>query len=117
LLSDAEREASWRPGGIQHLAVHQGSGSLYSLMHQGGDDTHKDPGQDVWVYDLKKQQQVRKIKLDNLATSIQVSKDDKPLMFSIFIANPTLDIYDAGSGEHLRSVGEIGFTPTIMQTP
>lgn len=117
LLSDAEREASWRPGGIQHLAVHQASDSLYSLMHQGGDDTHKDPGQDVWVYDLKKQQQVRKIKLDNLATSIQVSKDDKPLMFSIFIANPTLYIYDAGSGKHLRSVGEIGFTPTIMQTP
>jgi len=117
LLSESERNESWRPGGIQHLAVHSGSGKLFSLMHQGGDDSHKDPGQDVWVYDLEQQKQVRKIKLANLATSIQVSKDDKPLMFSIFIAVPSLDIYDAGNGKYLRSVGELGFTPTILQTP
>ena len=117
LLTEAEQKESWRPGGIQHLAVHQGSGKLYSLMHQGGDGTHKDPGQDVWIYDLEKQQQVQKIRLDKLSTAIQVSKDDKPLMFSIFIANPVLDIYDASSGEYLRSVNEIGFTPTILQTP
>ncbi len=117
LLSAAERKGSWRPGGIQHLALHEQSGKLYSLMHQGGDDTHKDPGQDVWVYDLKAKKQVQKIKLENLATSIQVSKDNNPLLFSIFIANPTLDIYSAGSGKHLRSVDEIGFTPTVLQTP
>jgi len=117
LLNEAERKESWRPGGIQHLAVHQGSDKLYSLMHQGGDGTHKDPGQNVWVYDLKKQKQVQKIQLDKISTSIQVSKDNKPLMFSIFIGNPTLDIYDARSGEHLHSVSEIGFTPTLLQTP
>ncbi len=117
LVSEAERKESWRPGGIQHLAVNQASGKLYSLMHQGGDDTHKDPGQDVWVYDLKKQKQVQKIKLEKLATAIQVSKDDKPLLFTVFIANPALDIYDATSGQYLRSVEELGFTPTILQTP
>jgi methylamine dehydrogenase heavy chain len=117
LFSDSEREASWRPGGIQHLAVHESSGSLYALVHQGGHDSHKDPGQDVWVYDLATQKQVRQIKLDNLSTSIQVSKDDKPLMFSIFIASPSMDIYDARSGKLLRSVDELGFSPTIMQTP
>ncbi len=117
LFSDSEREAAWKPGGIQHLAVHESSGSLYALVHQGERDTHKEPGQDVWVYDLATQKQARKIKLDKLATSIQVSKDDAPLMFSIFIGNPTLDIYEASSGKLLRSVDEIGFTPTIMQTP
>lgn len=117
LFSPAEREESWRPGGIQHLAVHQSGGKLYALVHQGGDGSHKDPGQDVWVYDLKSRQQVQKIKLDKLSTAIQVSKDDAPLLFSIFIGNPTLDIYDAVSGKYLRSVGEIGFTPTLLQTP
>ncbi len=117
LFSAAEREASWRPGGIQHLAVHEASGKLYALVHQGGDGSHKDPGQDVWVYDLKTQQQVQKIKLDKLSTAIQVSKDDAPLLFSIFIANPTLDVYDALSGKYLRSVDEIGLTPVILQTP
>jgi len=117
LFSDSEREAAWKPGGIQHLAVHESSGSLYALVHQGEHDTHKEPGQDVWVYDLAAQKQVRKIKLDKLSTSIQLSKDDAPLMFSIFIGNPVLDIYEASSGKLLRSVNEIGFTPTIMQTP
>ena len=117
LFSMAERDESWRPGGIQHLAVHEISGKLYSLVHQGGIDTHKDPGEDVWVYDLKTQKQVQKIKLDKLSTSIQVSKDDAPLMFSIFIGAPVLDVYDAASGILLRSVNEIGFTPTLLQTP
>ena len=117
LFSAAERGESWRPGGIQHLAVHEASGKLYSLVHQGGNGTHKDPGQDVWVYGLKTQKQIQKIKLDRLSTSIQVSKDDAPLMFSIFIGAPTLDVYDAFSGKHLRSVNEIGFTPTVLQTP
>lgn len=117
LFTAGEREAAWKPGGIQHLAVHESSGSLYALVHQGEQDTHKEPGQDVWVYDLATQKQLRKMKLDKLSTSIQVSKDNDPLMFSIFIGNPTLDIYSALSGEYLRSVDEIGFTPTIMQTP
>ncbi len=47
LFSAAERAASWRPGGIQHLTVHQASGKLFALVHQGGDGSHKDPGQDV----------------------------------------------------------------------
>jgi len=38
-------------------------------------------------------------------------------MFSIFIGAPTLDVYDASSGKLLRSVDEIGFTPTLLQTP
>jgi methylamine dehydrogenase heavy chain len=117
LFSEAERGESWKPGGIQHLAVHEASDKLYSLVHQGGIDTHKDPGEDVWVYDLKTQKQVRKIQLDKLSTSIQVSKDDAPLMFSIFIGAATLDVYDASSGKLLRSVNEIGFTPTLLQTP
>jgi methylamine dehydrogenase heavy chain len=117
LFSTAEQLESWRPGGIQHLAVHEASGKLYALVHQGGADSHKDPGKDVWVYDLKAQKQIQKIKLDKLATSIQLSKDDTPLMFSIFIGAPTLDVYDAASGKLLRSVDEIGFTPTLLQTP
>lgn len=117
LFNPAERKESWRPGGIQHLAVHAASGKLFALVHQGGDGTHKDPGQDVWVYDLKTQQQLQKIKLKQPATSIQVSKDNAPLLFSIFIGNPVLDVYAATSGKHLRSINEVGFTPTLLQTP
>ncbi len=63
LISDADRAASWRIGGIQHLAVHQRSGRLYSLVHRGGADSHKDAGEEVWVYDLAARQRVQRVKL------------------------------------------------------
>jgi methylamine dehydrogenase heavy chain len=117
LLTDEQRAENWKIGGLQHLAVHQSSGRFYSLMHQGGVDTHKDPGTEVWVYDLASRNQVQTIALKNIATSIQVSQDHQPLFYSIFIGSPSLDIYDATSGEYLRTVEELGFTPTVLQTP
>jgi len=63
LMSDADRNASWRIGGIQHLAVHSASGRLYSLVHQGGADTHKESGDEVWVYDLQTRQRLQRIEL------------------------------------------------------
>jgi methylamine dehydrogenase heavy chain len=65
LLDDRDRSDSWRIGGKQHLAVHEGSGRLYSLMHQGGPDTHKEPGSEIWVYDLKTRRRVDRIELRN----------------------------------------------------
>jgi methylamine dehydrogenase heavy chain len=63
LFTDADREDSWRIGGDQHLAVHEGSGRLFSLVHQGGADTHKLPGTELWVYDLARRERVGKIEL------------------------------------------------------
>jgi methylamine dehydrogenase heavy chain len=65
LVDDADRAASWRIGGAQHLAVHAASGRLYALMHQGGPDTHKNPGTEVWVYDLAARRRVRRIPVLN----------------------------------------------------
>ncbi len=117
LTSDAERKAGWRPGGIQQLAVNAQKSRLYSIMHRGGVETHKDPGKDVWVYDVSTHQRVQQFSLKNLATSIQLSPDEQPLMYSIFIDGTDLDIYDAASGKLLRSVAHVGTTPTIMVTP
>jgi methylamine dehydrogenase heavy chain len=61
LFDDADRKASWRIGGAQHLAVHGPSGRLYALVHQGGPDTHKDPGKEVWVYDLATRKRTQRI--------------------------------------------------------
>lgn len=117
LASEAERKAGWRPGGIQQLAVNSQKSRLYSIMHRGGVETHKDPGKDVWVYDLSTRQRVQQFALKNLATSIQLSSDAQPLLYSISIAGTDLDVYDAASGKLLRTVDHIGTTPTIMVTP
>jgi methylamine dehydrogenase heavy chain len=117
LTSEAERKMGWRPGGIQQLAVDSQKSRLYAIMHRGGVETHKDPGKDVWVYDVAARQRVQQFVLKNLASSIQLSNDAQPLLYSIFIDAPNLDIYDAAGGTLLRSVDHIGTTPTIMVTP
>ncbi len=65
LVGDADRKAAWRIGGAQHLAVHAASGRLYALMHQGGPDTHKEPGTEIWVYDLAKKERVQRFPVLN----------------------------------------------------
>lgn len=117
LLGPADRSEQWRPGGLQQLAAHAGLNRLYSIMHQGGPETHKDPGKEIWVYDLAKHIRLQRITAQKEAGSIQVTRDAQPLLFSIFIGATTLEVYDAVTGAWLRSVPEVGTTPTILVTP
>jgi len=117
LVTSAEQAQGWRTGGLQHLAVHRPSGRLYAIMHKGSLDTHKDPGTDIWVYDLAAKKKMQQISLRHKAGSIVVSQDAKPLLFTCFIESNVLDIYDALSGGYLRSLDSLGQTPTIMVTP
>ena len=66
LFSDQERAENWRVGGVQHLALHERSGELYSVVHKGGPGTHKDPGADIWVYALAERKRTRTIKTPGL---------------------------------------------------
>ena len=116
-VTPAERQENWRPGGLQQLAVHAGLNRLYSIMHQGSVDTHKDPGMDVWVYDLARKTRIQRIAMKNLTGSIQVTRDAKPLLFAAFIGSTTTDVYDAQTGSHLRSIESIGTTPTLLVSP
>jgi methylamine dehydrogenase heavy chain len=116
-VTPAERQENWRPGGLQQLAAHEGLNRLYSIMHQGPIDTHKDPGVEVWVYDLARKARTQRITMKNPAGSIQVTRDAKPLLFAAFIGSSTTDVYDAQSGAHLRSIENIGTTPTVLVTP
>ena len=116
LLDAKDRTEKWLPGGMQHLAVHAGSKRLYSLMHVGDLNTHKDPGTEVWVYDLGTKKRVQRIKLEAPATSIVLTRDAKPLLFTIFLGAQKVEVYDPQSGKHLRTIGEIGLTPTTLVT-
>ena len=117
LVDGAARTDGWLPGGLQLAALHQGRGHLYVLMHQGGPGSHKDPGSEVWVVDVATRELVKRLPLQQPATSLQVSQDDTPLMYTVFIAVRGLEVYDATSGEHLRTVPEVGLTPTLVLHP
>lgn len=117
LLSAADKAQKWRPGGLQQLAAHAGLNRLYSIMHQGPLETHKDPGKEVWVYDLARRARIQRIAMKNESGSIQVTRDAHPLLFSAFIESTILDVYNAASGAYLRSINDIGTTPTVLVNP
>jgi methylamine dehydrogenase heavy chain len=65
LVADSDHSDRWRVGGLQHSAVHQRTGRFYVLMHYGGPDTHKNPGEEVWVFDQASHQRLQRVKLRN----------------------------------------------------
>jgi methylamine dehydrogenase heavy chain len=65
LVSDRERADDWRIGGSQLLAIHRATGRAYALMHQGPEDSHKDAGSEVWVFDIEKRKRLQRIELRN----------------------------------------------------
>ena len=146
LFTDAERAAEWRIGGNQHLALHQGSGRLFSVVHQGGPGTHKDGGPEVWVYSLAERSRVSSVEPSNLTaaflrgladieagsfldwlmsaalpatnvTSLAVSQDDAPLLFLGSREMAGVSVHDAVSGEHLRDLESTGISGGLLVTP
>jgi methylamine dehydrogenase heavy chain len=145
LFSAVEREEGWRIGGLQHLAFHAPSGRLYSAVHQGEAGSHKDPGPEVWVYDLAQRTRVQRIEVGNLmwaflrprlgieaggwadwligallpggADTLAVTGDDAPLLFAGERESGAVGVYDAITGEHLRDLEETGIGGGLLVVP
>ena len=101
----------WRPGGIQVTGT-DSAGRMYVLMHpEGYEGSHKDPGTEVWVFDVASQSRVDRIALELPAITFGVTNDDDPLLLTTNI-NLEVDVYDVGSGEYQRTLSGTG-----AQTP
>lgn len=74
-------DINWMPGGRQLMALHRRTGTLYVLMHMGEFWTHKQPGDELWVVDLANKKIKRRVPLKKPAENIEISQDDKPLIF------------------------------------
>lgn len=146
LFDDAQRSAQWRVGGNRHLAFHRGRGHLYALVHQGGKGSHKDPGTELWVYDVKEHARLRSIELGSLLPafvrpqmdiergswtdwllgvvlpnpgvhSVAVTQDDAPVLFVRNGEIGAVGVYDATSGAHLRDLEEVGIAGSGISVP
>jgi len=117
LFSAEELAEGWRIGGQQHLAVHGKDGHLYAAVHQGGRDSHKDPGSHVYVYDIEQRARVASVALERAASSIQLTQDDSPLLMTTNAYPAIVDVYDARSGKFLREIGDAAISPMTLQTP
>lgn len=104
----------WRPGGLTPTGM-DAAGRMYLLMHpEGRDDTHKDPGVEVWVFDPREGRRLRRIELETPGLAIELTRDDDPLLV-VTTVEMTLDVYDAGAGERLRTIGDFGQeTPLLV---
>ena len=107
------KEAGWRVGGWQHLALHRTSGELLALMHQGGANTHKDPGTEVWVYNVASHKLLKRFKLKTPAMSLEVSQDAKPLFYAGNPVTRAVEVYGLDDGKLKRTISDTGVTALL----
>jgi len=117
LFTDAERGEGWRVGGAQFTAVHPGKGLLYVIVNQDGPYSHKNPGTDVWVYDLASQRRSNRIDVGTPISAIAVSGDDSPLLFGTVLDAPVVHVFDALTGAPRRVIEGGPTTPGFVQVP
>jgi methylamine dehydrogenase heavy chain len=115
LLSDDERKAGWLPGGYQPIWGNAAKGLLFVLMHQGGGDwTHKNPGIEVWAYDVKAQKRVDRIALPQPGNSILVSQDDAPTLYVLSVMPAMMQTFNALDGKYLGTMSGLSGVPWEM---
>lgn len=110
-----QSDTGWRIGGIQPAAIHRASGRLYVLMHKGGVETHKDPGTEIWVFDVTRHLRVARLPLDVPATSIAISSDADPLLYTTLFGAGDLEVRDPKTGRAVRKITGLGAAMTTIQ--
>ncbi len=116
MLDATDAAQKWRPGGWQTASFQAKSGLLYSLMHQGGEWTHKQFGTEVWVFNAQTHKRVGRIKLKTPGYSIMVSNAEKPMLFDMSLTPAKLETYSAPDGKYLGEYDGIG-TPFLLYGP
>ncbi len=114
LVPEAEREQGWAPGGIG-ITGEDDLGRFYVLMHaEASDGSHNGGGAEVWVYDPEQKSRVARIPLREWGLSLAVSRGPEP---KLLVTNPvtmSLELYDARSGEFLKTITDLGQNTPLM---
>ncbi len=112
LVNDQEK-GQWWPGGWQLASYHPGSNRLFVQMHEGTRWTHKQPGDEVWVFDVNTKKRLERIELEEPALSLMVTQDKEPLLFTLSEA-ASLSVFDGTSYEPKGDVEDIGISPYLL---
>ena len=114
IVSDGEREESWRPGGSELLTVHRGRNLAFVLMHRGEVDTHFDSGIELWILDLDQRRQLKRWVLERPWRSILVLQGERPRLIA-YGDDRELRIYDALQQRLERTISEPGPGVSLLQ--
>ncbi len=114
LVPAADISGNWRPSGWQILASDEHK-LLYILMQRNGHEgTHKEPANEVWVYDPTSKTRVHRLPLVRPGTSLALTHGPEALM--LVQAGERLDVYDL-KGALLRSLDLPGFNTRMQMEP
>lgn len=115
LLSAEDAANHWRPSGWQTITTDEQK-TLYVLMqpdaHEG---THKDPGTEIWAYDVTTQKRLRRMRLVRPGATIALTHGSDALL--LVQAEDRVDVYDPLSGALIRSLGVPGLSNHMMIQP
>ena len=115
LLSEADVEEGWRVGGSQPFALNAETGLLFTLMHQGGPDTHEDEGTEVWAFDADTRRRGYRITLEEPSSVVEVSRDADPLLYISSGFPGVVHVHKASTGRRLHTIPETGITASNLQ--
>ncbi len=114
LVPEEERAQNWAPGGIG-ITAEDDLGRFYVLMHPDArDGSHNEGGAEVWVYDPAKQARVARIALREWGLSLAVSRGSEPRLLVTNPVDMSLELYDALSGEFLKTITGLGQNTPLM---
>jgi methylamine dehydrogenase heavy chain len=115
LLGAEDAAEHWRPSGWQTITTDERN-TLYVLMqpdaHEG---THKDPGTEVWAFDIAAQKRLRRMRLVRPGATIALTHASDALL--LVQAEDRVDVYDPQSGALIRSLGVPGLSNHMMIQP
>jgi methylamine dehydrogenase heavy chain len=115
LVPAADAAGHWRPSGWQLIATDEQK-LLYVVMqadaHEG---THKDAGNEVWVFNPATKSRVKRLRLVRPGSSIALTHEAAPLL--LVQAGERLDVYDAREGTLVRSLDLPGFHTRMQIEP
>ena len=114
---DTLREAGWRPGGYQPVALHDKSGRIYVGMHpKGKEGSHKSPAKEIWAFDLGTLKRTARIP-SNTASSIVASQGAEPFLYSLNVERGEIDVRAIGKKGYpkLRTIPRVGDTAVFME--
>lgn len=100
-------DIAWYPGGMQPMALHQPSGTLWVLMHKGEFWSHKEGAEEIWGVDLATRKVVRRIAVKGHPLNIGITQDDAAMIMVNAMDN-TGWIIDSKTGEVKHEIENAG---------
>ena len=114
LLSAADRKNKWRPGGWMPVSYNASTQRLYVLMHRGLKWTHKQAGEEVWVYNMNTKKRVQRIKLGAAhAHTLKVTNDEEPILFTL-TETAALYAWNPKTGKNRGKIEGLGLSPYVL---